>query len=60
MDLFSHKNRRVNNHEKIHATSEQVGLCISKLHEIEEEVLSADWAEELIIHVDGGHIIAVS
>jgi hypothetical protein len=56
MDLFSQKKRRINNHEKIHATSEQVGSCISKVHEVEEEVLAADCAEELIVHVDGGHI----
>jgi len=56
MNLFAHHQRRINNHEKIHATSEQVGGCISKLHEIEDDVLSTDFADELIVHVDGGHI----
>lgn len=56
INRFSSKKRRINNHEKIHATSEQVGQSLSNLHQIEEEVLSAEDAEELIIHVDGGHI----
>lgn len=56
MTLFSHKRRRINNHEKIHTTSERIGESISTLHQIEEAVFSAEIAEELIIHVDGGHI----
>ena len=56
INRFSGKRRRINNHEKIHATSEQVGQSLSHLHQIEETVLSSEGAEELIIHVDGGHI----
>lgn len=56
MDLFSHKKRRINNHETIHNISERVGASMSNLNQIEEEILSADCAEELIVHVDGGHI----
>jgi len=53
---FSHKNRRINNHEKIHTTAEESGGSLSKLHQVEEDILVAECANELIIHVDGGHI----
>ena len=53
---FSCKKRRINNHEKIHTSAEQCGESLSQLHKTEEEVLMAEPAEELIIHVDGGHI----
>lgn len=56
INKFSNKKRRINNHEKIHATSEEVGKSISKLHDIEDEVLLAENANDLIIHVDGGHV----
>lgn len=56
INRFSSKKRRINNHEKIHTTSEQVGEALSNLHQVEEEILSAECADELIIHVDGGHI----
>jgi ribosomal protein S27AE len=56
INRFSSKKRRINNHEKIHATSEQVGESLSNLNQIEEEILSATDADELIVHVDGGHI----
>jgi hypothetical protein len=56
INRFSSGKRRVNNHEKIHATSEEVGRSLSRLHEIEDEILLADNAPELIVHVDGGHI----
>jgi hypothetical protein len=56
INLFSHNERRINNHEKIHATTEQVGESLSTLHKIEEEILVAESADELIINVDGGHI----
>ena len=56
INRFSGKRRRINNHEKIHAASEEVGQSLSHLHQIEEEILSSESAEELIIHVDGGHI----
>lgn len=56
INRFSSKKRRINNHEKIHATSEQVGTSLSHLHRIEEDVLSVEPAEELIVQVDGGHI----
>ena len=58
INQYSNKKRRINNHEKIHATSEQVGESLSNLHQIEDEVLSED-AKELIVHVDGGHIKSV-
>ena len=54
--LFSHKKRAINNHESIHTISERVGASISRLNTVEEEVFSSDCAEELIVHVDGGHI----
>ena len=54
--LFSHQKRSINNHETIHNTSELVGASILELNKLEEEILSTDCAEELIIHVDGGHI----
>jgi len=56
INRFSSKKRRINNHEKIHTTSEQVGEALSNLHQVEEDVFSVKSADELIIHVDGGHI----
>jgi hypothetical protein len=56
INRFSSKKRRINNHEKIHSTSEQIGVSLSNLNQVEDEVLSAESADELIIHVDGGHI----
>lgn len=56
INRFSSKKRRINNHEKIHATSEQVGESLSNLNQVAEEILSAKDADELIVHVDGGHI----
>ena len=53
---FSHKKRRINNHEKIHTTAEESGASLSQLHQVEEDILVAEHADELIIHVDGGHI----
>ena len=53
---FSHKNRRINNHEKIHTTAEESGASLSQLHQVEEDILVCESADELIIHVDGGHI----
>ena len=53
---FSHKNRRINNHEKIHTTAEESGASLSQLHQIEEDILVSECADELIVHVDGGHI----
>jgi hypothetical protein len=53
---FSHKKRRINNHEKIHTTSEESGGSLSHLHQVEDDALVSDCAEELIIQVDGGHI----
>jgi hypothetical protein len=59
MDLFSHQKRRINNHEKIHSASEQVGAALSELHSVESAVLLSSCAKELIVHVDGGHIKSV-
>ena len=56
INRFSSKKRRINNHEKIHTTSEEVGESLSKLHQTEEDILASDLADELVIHVDGGHI----
>ena len=56
INLFSYNKRRINNHEKIHATTEQVGESLSALHKIEEEILVAESADALIINVDGGHV----
>ncbi len=33
-----------------------MGESLSKLHQVEREILVADLADELVIHVDGGHI----
>ena len=55
-DTFSHKKRRINNHEKIHSTAEKSGDTLSELHQVEEDILVTNCADELIIQVDGGHI----
>ena len=59
MDIFSNKERRINNHEKIHAISEKAGQVLSEMRDIEEEILQAGNAKELIINVDGGHINSI-
>jgi len=56
INAFSHHKRRVNNHEKIHDTSELTGQSLSRLNTEEEDVCLAEQAAELIVHVDGGHI----
>jgi len=56
INQFSSKKRRINNHEKIHANTEHAGECLTRLHQIEAEILTADSANELIVHVDGGYI----
>jgi ribosomal protein S27AE len=48
INQFSSKKRRINNHEKIHTTSESVGESLSNLHEVEEDILISDLADELI------------
>lgn len=56
MSLFANKRRSVNNHEQIHITSESVGQSLDRISTLEEEVISVEPADELIVHVDGGHI----
>jgi ribosomal protein S27AE len=56
IEIFCHGKRSINNHETIRTTSEQVGASLSNLNQVEEDVLATDNAEELVIHVDGGHI----
>ena len=60
MSLFSNKRRSVNNHEQIHITSESVGQSLDEIVELEEEIISVEPAEELIVQVDSGHIKSTS
>jgi len=53
---FSRLKRRINNHDRIKKTVEQVGTQIEELNKIETMVASTKPAKELVISVDGGHI----
>jgi hypothetical protein len=55
-EKFSSKKRKINNHDRIKHTLENVGFGIQKIQEVEIETLKIEPAEELIINVDGGHI----
>ena len=55
-ELFSGKDRQVNNHERIKRITESVGNAIEIINSDEKEMLVSDDAAELILNVDGGHI----
>jgi len=56
---FSRENRSINNHDRIKGTLEQVGTQVSRLQEIEKEIIKIEPADELIMNVDGGHIKSI-
>lgn len=53
---FSCKSRPINNHDRIKNVTEKVGSILNELHSDECEIATIKPAEELIVHVDGGHI----
>ena len=56
MTLFSMKNRRVNNHERIKKVTDTVGKGVVDLLDVERDIIKAQEAETLVVAVDGGHI----
>ncbi len=56
MTLFSMKNRRVNNHERIKKVTDTVGKGVVDLLDVERDIIKAQEAENLVVAVDGGHI----
>lgn len=56
MELFSGKNREINNHDRIKHTTESVGKSLSIFSKEEKEMLFTEDAKELILNVDGGHV----
>lgn len=56
---FSRSKRSITNHDRIKHTSEQVGEQVGALHRMENEVIAAKPAAELVVAVDGGHINTV-
>jgi hypothetical protein len=58
-DLFSQKEREVNNHDRIKNVVESVGQAIEQINEEEREIITSDIAKELILNVDGGHLKTV-
>ena len=55
-ELFSGKDRQINNHDRIKQVTESVGNAIEIINSDEREMLVTDDAAELILNVDGGHI----
>ena len=51
-DLFSQKEREVNNHDRIKKVVESVGEAIEQINEEEREIITVDKASELILNVD--------
>ena len=56
LEIFSQKERQVNNHDRVKHVVESVGKVIEKMNEDEKEIIAAKSAPELILNVDGGHI----
>ncbi|WP_250311873.1 hypothetical protein [Rickettsia endosymbiont of Oedothorax gibbosus] len=55
-ELFSGKDRQINNHNRIKQVTESVGNAIEDINADEKEMLITEDAVELILNVDGGHI----
>ena len=51
INRFSSKKRRINNHGKIHTTSEEVGESLSKLQQVEEDILVSDLGLDPILQI---------
>ena len=56
LDIFSHNERRINNHDRIKKSSELVGNNVAIIKEAEKEIIAIPPAKELILNVDGGYI----
>jgi hypothetical protein len=59
LEIFSQKERQVNNHDRVKHVVESVGTVIKQMNEDEKEIIKANPAPELIVNVDGGHIKTV-
>jgi len=55
-ELFSCKDRQINNHDRIKKTVESVGGSLDRLNIEEKEMIFSPNATELVLNVDGGHI----
>ena len=55
--LFSGAERSINNHDRINQVTESVGCSLVAISQHEREIAATDEASELILNVDGGHIV---
>ena len=53
---FSRSERRINNHDRIKCTVENVGTQLQMLRSTEGQIAAIEPAIELVVNVDGGHI----
>jgi hypothetical protein len=56
LTLFSTKERKINNHDRVKHTTESVGVASQILDKEEKEMIASTNAKELVLNVDGGHI----
>lgn len=59
LEIFSQKERQVNNHDRVKHVVESVGKVIKQMNKDEKEIIKVKPAPELILNVDGGHIKTV-
>jgi len=59
LEIFSQKERQVNNHDRVRHVVESVGKVIKQMNQDEKEIIKVNPAPELILNVDGGHIKTV-
>ena len=55
-ELFSSKERQINNHDRIKSVVESVGNAIERINVEEKDIITTPEAKELILNVDGGHV----
>jgi len=56
LELFSQKDRKVNNHNRVKQVVSSVGNVIEKMNNEEQVIIATEKAPELILNVDGGHV----
>jgi hypothetical protein len=56
LDLISSQERKINNHQRLKRFTNELGEIISELNYQAPQQGSLQMAEELLVHVDGGHI----
>ena len=59
LELFSQKERQVNNHDRVKQVVHTIGNVVEHMNKEEQEIITTEKAAELILNVDGGHIKTV-